>query len=139
MNRYEDEFMMRQRATTIELERRKWCQEYAVSDRVLTLERPDFLRRFDHEQRVTLCLSVFCRGRERIVELPTFTVPVDWWQAFRARWLPKWWLRRHPVQMRELGGGSVKVEAFAMFPELDAMKGRTRIEFYAEPPEWRLP
>lgn len=23
--------------------------------------------------------------------------PLDWWQAFRARWFPVWWLRRHPV------------------------------------------
>ena len=25
------------------------------------------------------------------------TWPRDWWQAFRARWLPAWWKRRHPV------------------------------------------
>ena len=24
--------------------------------------------------------------------------PADWWQAFRERWLPAWWLRRWPVQ-----------------------------------------
>lgn len=23
--------------------------------------------------------------------------PSDWWQAFRERWLPKWWLNGHPV------------------------------------------
>lgn len=28
--------------------------------------------------------------------------PVDWWQAFRERWLPAWWLRRHPVKYREI-------------------------------------
>ena len=25
--------------------------------------------------------------------------PRDWWQAFRQRWAPKWWLDRYPVQM----------------------------------------
>jgi hypothetical protein len=30
------------------------------------------------------------------------TVPADWWQAFRERWLPKSWLKRHPVQYREI-------------------------------------
>lgn len=24
--------------------------------------------------------------------------PADWWQAFRERWVPAWWLRRWPVQ-----------------------------------------
>lgn len=24
--------------------------------------------------------------------------PADWWQAFRARWFPRWWLRRYPVR-----------------------------------------
>lgn len=23
--------------------------------------------------------------------------PLDWWQAFRERWLPNWWLKRYPV------------------------------------------
>ena len=25
--------------------------------------------------------------------------PADWIQAIRARWLPDWWRKRHPVQM----------------------------------------
>ncbi len=24
--------------------------------------------------------------------------PTDWWQAFRERWFPAWWLRRWPVR-----------------------------------------
>jgi len=28
--------------------------------------------------------------------------PRDWWQAFRERWLPKWWLRKHPIQYEVL-------------------------------------
>ncbi len=28
--------------------------------------------------------------------------PKDWWQAFRERWFPHWWLRRWPVQYEEL-------------------------------------
>jgi len=27
-------------------------------------------------------------------------VPLDWWQAFRGRWFPDWWLDRHPVKQR---------------------------------------
>lgn len=28
--------------------------------------------------------------------------PTDWWQAFRERWFPHWWLRRWPVRYRTL-------------------------------------
>jgi hypothetical protein len=28
------------------------------------------------------------------------SVPAGWWQAFRQRWAPAWWLRRWPVVMR---------------------------------------
>jgi hypothetical protein len=28
--------------------------------------------------------------------------PADWWQAFRERWAPRWWLARHPVRYEEL-------------------------------------
>lgn len=25
--------------------------------------------------------------------------PIDWWQAVRQRWAPRWWIRRHPVKI----------------------------------------
>lgn len=28
--------------------------------------------------------------------------PTDWWQAVRERWLPSWWLKKHPVEYRRI-------------------------------------
>jgi hypothetical protein len=28
--------------------------------------------------------------------------PTDWWQAFRERWFPQWWLKRHPVKYERI-------------------------------------
>jgi hypothetical protein len=28
--------------------------------------------------------------------------PADWWQAVRARWFPRWWLRRWPVRYEQI-------------------------------------
>ncbi len=28
--------------------------------------------------------------------------PADWWQAFRERWFPAWWLRRWPVRYKSV-------------------------------------
>ena len=32
-----------------------------------------------------------------------FKWPRDWWQAFRERWCPRWWLARHPVLYHHKG------------------------------------
>jgi hypothetical protein len=32
----------------------------------------------------------------------TYKVDADWWQSFRARWSPRWWLRKHPVKTRDV-------------------------------------
>jgi hypothetical protein len=39
------------------------------------------------------------RETSREKERRTFAWPRDWWQAFRQRWMPAWWLKRWPVQM----------------------------------------
>lgn len=48
--------------------------------------------------------------------------PSNWWQAFRERWLPKWWLKRHPVRFtKHVGEASrtvrleVKVDCSAVY------------------------
>lgn len=28
----------------------------------------------------------------------TYKVDADWWQSLRARWAPRWWLRKYPVK-----------------------------------------
>lgn len=39
--------------------------------------------------------------------------PSDWWQAFRQRWFPKRWLKRHPVKMERK-----RLVAMATYPNL---------------------
>ena len=41
--------------------------------------------------------------------------PADWWQAFKARWLPAWALRRWPIKMH-----AVILEARELYPKLAA-------------------
>lgn len=45
---------------------------------------------------------------ERVVKYPA-----DWWQAFRARWFPAWWLRRRPVRNTE-----IRMTLKALYPQL---------------------
>jgi len=41
-------------------------------------------------------------------------VPYDWWEHFRERWAPKWWLRRHPVITRR-----IVIEYYRVCPHAD--------------------
>ena len=45
---------------------------------------------------------------ERIV-----SYPADWWQAFRDRWFPAWWLRRWPIRHRE-----VRMRLLGLYPQI---------------------
>ena len=46
--------------------------------------------------------SLFRQMRAYVLGVPhrqesVVRVPADWWQAFKQRWAPPWWLRRHPI------------------------------------------
>jgi hypothetical protein len=48
-------------------------------------------------------------GEERIVIDREW--PADWWQAFRERWFPKWWLKCWPVLHKSLHINEAKYAA----------------------------
>ena len=56
----------------------------------------------DLQRGLLVQLSAYMAGllKERIVIHERW--PADWWQAFRERWFPAWWLSRWPVQYRNL-------------------------------------
>ncbi|KKM45484.1 hypothetical protein LCGC14_1560710 [marine sediment metagenome] len=39
--------------------------------------------------------------------------PADWWQAFRLRWFPAWWLSRWPVRYTE-----ERIRLLAFYPQI---------------------
>jgi len=43
----------------------------------------------------------------------------SWWDHTKARWFPKWWLRRWPPRVQ-----TMRVHVDTLFPELEATKGR---------------
>lgn len=50
----------------------------------------------------------------------TFEYPSDWWQAFRARWLPKKWLSWRPVRMKKVTKCTT-VGDFLQYPDLSVV------------------
>lgn len=101
------------RATSIELERIRFVKEILVDRVGFSVETdPGVFKR----ERVRFVAEIAGRSA-RFEERADVSYPSDWWQAFRERWLPAWWLRRHPVRVttRSL---AVRGEARALFPEV---------------------
>jgi hypothetical protein len=64
-------------------------------------------------------------SRQFIFDLKTFMMgqhledieksyPVDWWQAFKERWFPKWWLEQWPVQYNK-----IHIRVDALYPKIE--------------------
>lgn len=56
----------------------------------------------DHCMRQLIVeVQAFIAAKEHksLVKSSSIQLPADWWQYFRERWFPRWWLRKHPVKM----------------------------------------
>ena len=123
----------------LELKRRRYALEFSVSDRVLMTESPRFLANLQRDYAYRLCVDLFCKSTEHVSELPKFTYPADWWQAFKARWFPRWLLRRYPVRTATVGGGWLSLDVHALFPDLKPFDRRDQLIIYTyDKPRIRL-
>jgi hypothetical protein len=49
--------------------------------------------------------------------------PDGWWEAFRERWAPAWWIKRHPIRYKR-----ATLDAFALYPEISlGPDGKNRV------------
>ncbi len=72
---------------------------YMSQDALAAVREADVKVYLDHDsQALVRELRASMVGKpSEVRDVASVTVPADWWQAFRARWLPAWWLRRWPV------------------------------------------
>ena len=108
----------------ITIERLKIGARFSMSTEMLfgtVLEVEDVIGRVVHFQ-VNGYLASQRLGRYH------FEAPADWWQAFRQRWAPAWWLALYPVRMR-----SEQIDALAVYPGI-AMPERTHEIIYSRWP-----
>lgn len=43
-------------------------------------------------------LDAYLNGKQQEVEHTEITYPIDWFEAFKERWLPVWLLKKYPVK-----------------------------------------
>ena len=61
-----------------------------------TMSVQTYINNVTGQMVVDLKASVLAMPTRRV--LLKVQYPADWWQAFRARWFPAWWLRRWPIE-----------------------------------------
>ena len=79
----------------VELERIEWSLAHALARHRLRYRKVSAFRPVDQD-----AILVYVMGTLWAEEVgsETYTWPRGWLQAVRERWLPAWWLRRHPVE-----------------------------------------
>ncbi|MDE2101142.1 MAG: hypothetical protein KGL39_28095 [Patescibacteria group bacterium] len=72
------------------------------------------------------------------------SLPADWWQAFKHRFIDRWWMRwyvkRHPVEMKKYTA-SIKVARMHTYPEAPIPcknSGQTFVLEEVSDPEWSV-
>jgi len=127
------EYYLHQKSQQIILERQRYCKQFSISR--VHLEEMGGAQRFFPEHAYIMTIEIMATPlRNYGIELPGFSYPLDWWQAFKARWFPAWALKRWPAKMKHVGGGRKELEFRAIFPELDTVRDRYRIEYFVRDP-----
>lgn len=114
----------------VQLERHRFAAEQLISR--FELERFDGCEWMRRE---------FCDGSVRRIvadimgkkRTESVSYPATWWEALKQRFAPAWFLRRWPVQLT-----TWTVDAFALFPELEPVRGKYLELPFCETP-WRAP
>ena len=94
--------------------------EQYISDRLLedfaNVDNPVFTRTMDH---LVVAIKVRIFGEQ--LEHKKIKSPKNWIQAFRERWLPEWWLEKHPVVYTR-----VEFDARFLYPSLKSNEQQFR-------------
>ena len=85
---------------TIELERLRRCLSKAIDEAAFSLAIRPRCDIYRPENMYAVVIQLVADIWAQDVGRYEFKWPMDWWQAFRARWFPRWWLVRHPVMYR---------------------------------------
>lgn len=120
----------------IVLDRIRFHLQQMVSDCQLnSLRDAEVYARVDQwAKALVFGLEVAVPGRivsqEEAVDHFQSKAPADWWQSFRERWLPRWWLKRWPVKYRvEEKSVVTKTVVYNVCPHLHVQGNERHLQF----------
>lgn len=95
---------------TVELEKFFFSTNQIVDIRI---EPKHAIRMLEYQLRVYVLGEKIKSYNKRI------DYPADWWEAFKERWMPRWFKRKYPVQYKLF---KVDIDIVALYPELSKLK-----------------
>ena len=106
--------------TEIALKVKQLFKQHVLSSQLANMSRID-IDTYVHAMTKDLIITLSA-------EIATQTLfqricPVNWWEAFRERWFPNWWIKRHPIVYDVF-------TAEAFFPDLAFPKGQHYIHVF---------
>jgi len=106
--------------STVVLEKLKYAIITFVPEAMI-----DDIRTSEHVSFIANDFAIQLRGfiwaEEKSAQRQVVTYPLNWWQAFKERWAPKWALKKWPVQYKR-----VELDVKAIYPEFkQAMPDKT--------------
>ena len=106
------------------------CEEQVIGEAILSDASCDQWRDEMNRRQVRRLVSyVLAMPKERIRVSEHRSWPADWWQAFRERWFPVWWLKRWPVRYERLDIEVDEQKYGPVCPHVRVQSNRAHFEF----------
>jgi hypothetical protein len=91
----------------VELTKNYFSTKRLISRGVLR-DMPDLVNNAEilienHTVDMLIELHTYLMSAQRKAKETAIEAPADWWEHFKQRWAPKWFLRKYPVKMKHLG------------------------------------
>jgi len=105
---------------SVELHRERLMSQKVISAEQLASCRVNFTNHaaFDMDMAIVqLILDLPTELLGEYIETDTHAYPDGWWQWFRDKWFPRWWLKKYPVQMKTITLKTV-FKPKAIYPQL---------------------
>lgn len=72
--------------------------------------------------RFILSFDCYCR-KITYIETIYHVEPWDWWEHFKLRWFPKWWLKRYPIKQKQ-NRKIIEFNLTQCFPDISSDAGQ---------------
>ncbi len=83
------------------------------------------IKGLDEIVRNKTCYELDCYIASKVVENYAFNAPMDWWEAVKERFAPKWFLTRYPIRYRV-----EKIDAVALYPSIPLKNSEPYLVIY---------
>lgn len=119
-----DDFIKKFHFDVMQFTSQQMISEYAIRS-AITLD----VFKEDVSRHLVAQLTMYCVTKEQNQEKMQGSVsyPSTWWQFFKRRYFPKWWLKKYPVKVTRINYDMMRV--FKICPHIETKENATHAEW----------